>query len=755
VTAKQGADGAPESGWELRARDDRQVNAVGGRSTLSWPAEALVLDALAAAVIVSDPAGVVLYANLAAERMYGHPRSALLGSDLRELLVADADQALADDIMRQVLGGASWSGEFTVPHADGGAATVRITDSPVYRDGAVVAVVGVAEDVSAAAASRHDAERVGARLAQLTTVIAALAAAADVETVVTTVVEQAAAAVGATVSSVSLLDDDQTLRLVRIKGAPVEAGRRWASYRITDQTPASEAARTGRTVVVADRADLERRYPGLVDPVSQERAIVCLPLTAGDRRLGVISLSFPGPRVPDEPELAFLHALADVCAAALDRLAALDEARAAGDKLAFLAEASVELAGSRDLDQTLNNIARLVVPRLAEWCVVHVAEDGALRPVAVAHADPAKVIWARGLEDRYPVDPAAPTGVPRVIATGESELYPDITDEMLVAAARDEQHLRVLRQLGMRSVLIVPLTGRTGTFGALTLIGGEQGRRFTEDDQRLAEDLGRRAALAVENADAFREQSGRLAAVSRVAEAAQRAILAPVPSGIGPVRLAARYVSAAAEARVGGDLYEVVRRPSAVRLIVGDVRGKGLEAVRTATIVLGEFRAAATDLDDLPAVAVQIDRRLAPYLGDEDFVTAVLAEIDDDGGLTLATCGHPPAVVARADGRTEELGEPGSLPLGLGARPTPVTTNLAVGDRVLLYTDGILEARDPAGRFVELPEVLAGLSKGTPDQALGQVLVALNRAIDHALNDDLALLLAEFAPERPADASDR
>jgi serine phosphatase RsbU (regulator of sigma subunit) len=443
--------------------------------------------------------------------------------------------------------------------------------------------------------------------------------------------------------------------------------------------------------------------------------------------------------------MALLHALADVCAQALDRLAALAEARAAADKLAFLADASVELAGSRDVDGTLNSIARLVVPRLADWCVVHLAEERGLRPVTVTHADPAKAAWARGVDERYPVDPHAPTGVPRVIATGVSERYPDITDEMLLAAARDEEHLRLLRQLGMRSVLIVPLTGRTGTFGAVTMITGEKRRGFTEDDRRLAEDLVRRAALAVENADAFRVQSGRLAAVSRVAEAAQRAILAPVPSRIEAVRLAARYVSAAAEARVGGDLYEIARRPGAVRLIVGDVRGKGLEAVRTATVVLGEFRAAA-DLDDLTTAAVQIDRRLTPYLGDEDFVTAVLAEIDDTGRLTLATCGHPPAIIARADGSTEEIGKPGSPPLGLGARPTPVTAALTPGDRILFYTDGILEARDPQDRFVELPEVLADLANGTPDQALDRVLLTLYRAIGHQLDDDLALVLAEFAP---------
>ena len=122
---------------------------------------------------------------------------------------------------------------------------------------------------------------------------------------------------------------------------------------------------------------------------------MCLPLAVGDRPLGVISLSFADARVPDEPEMEFLGALADICAQALDRLAALDDAGRAADKLAFLAEASVELAGSVDFTRTLNNVARLVVPRLADWCVVHVVEEDRYRPVAVAHVDPTKVAWAR------------------------------------------------------------------------------------------------------------------------------------------------------------------------------------------------------------------------------------------------------------------------------------------------------------------------------------------------------------------------
>src|SRR4029079_14703861 len=158
------------------------------------------------------------------------------------------------------------------------------------------------------------------------------------------------------------------------------------------------------------------------------------------------------------------------------------------------------------------------------------------------------------------------------------------------------------------------------------------------------------------------------AAITRVAEAAQQAILAPVPPQVGPVALAGAYVSAAREALVGGALYDVFTGPGWVRLLIGDVRGKGLEAVRLATVVLGYFRAAAVERDDIAAVARQMETRMRPYLGDEDFVTALIAEIDSDGLASVVCCGHPPAMVY-AGGERSFLGAADSLPLGLGADP--------------------------------------------------------------------------------------
>ena len=169
----------------------------------------------------------------------------------------------------------------------------------------------------------------------------------------------------------------------------------------------------------------------------------------------------------DRDELAFLASLADAAAQAIDRARAQAAAREASDKLTFLADASAELASSLDYRSTLTQVARLVVPRLADWCGIQVVEDGVYETVAVAHVDPAKVSLAEEMQRRYPTDPDSRVGVPNVIRTGVSELYADVTRRHAAAGALDDEHLRLMRQVGMSSVLIVPLTGRRETFGAL------------------------------------------------------------------------------------------------------------------------------------------------------------------------------------------------------------------------------------------------------------------------------------------------
>ncbi len=171
----------------------------------------------------------------------------------------------------------------------------------------------------------------------------------------------------------------------------------------------------------------------------------------------------------------------------------------------FLAEASNLLAAGLDYNVTLDHVVRSTVPVLADWAAVDVVEGDAWRRVAVAHVDPAKIELAHQLQSRYPVDGAAPSGVPQVIRTGRSELYRDITDEMLAAVSVDGEHLRLMRGLGLRSAIIVPLVSRGRSVGALTLVQAESGRSFRERDLSTAEELGRRAATAVDNARLFTE----------------------------------------------------------------------------------------------------------------------------------------------------------------------------------------------------------------------------------------------------------
>ncbi len=173
----------------------------------------------------------------------------------------------------------------------------------------------------------------------------------------------------------------------------------------------------------------------------------------------------------------------------------------ANQRRQFLSEASTILSASLDHRETLSRIAQLVVPRLADWCSVEILDDAdQLQQVGVAHTDPFKVQLARDLRERYPLDPDAARGVPNVIRSGRSEHYAEISDEMLVQGARDAEHLRLLRELQLRSAIVVPIPGGKRALGAITMVFSESGRRYSLDDLSFAEELARRASTPIKNA---------------------------------------------------------------------------------------------------------------------------------------------------------------------------------------------------------------------------------------------------------------
>jgi PAS domain S-box-containing protein len=196
-----------------------------------------------------------------------------------------------------------------------------------------------------------------------------------------------------------------------------------------------------------------------------------------------------------------------------ERARLLDAERRARERLAFVAEASRVLASSLDYETTLQRVASLAVPELTDWCALDVvADDGLLRRLAVAHVDPAKAELARRVTERYPPDPDAPRGVYDVVRSGRPELVSEVTDEMIDDAAQDEEHERLMRELGLGSYLAVPIRARGRVLGVLTFVAAEVGR-FDEEDLALAEDVARRAATAIENARLYGEARRRARAV--------------------------------------------------------------------------------------------------------------------------------------------------------------------------------------------------------------------------------------------------
>ena len=171
----------------------------------------------------------------------------------------------------------------------------------------------------------------------------------------------------------------------------------------------------------------------------------------------------------------------------------------------LLSDASRVLASTLEYEKTLHTIARLAVGDLADWCAVDLVQPGGtVRQAVVSHVDEEKIKWAKELNKRYPPDYGRPTGVGHVIRTGEPELYPEISDDMLVAAARDEGHLAMMRELQIKSALIVPMIARGRTLGALTLISTQKGRRYSDADMALAMEIATRAAIAIDNAQLYR-----------------------------------------------------------------------------------------------------------------------------------------------------------------------------------------------------------------------------------------------------------
>jgi PAS domain S-box-containing protein len=408
---------------------------------------------------------------------------------------------------------------------------------------------------------------------------------------------------------------------------------------------------------------------------------------------------------------------------------------------AFLAKAGAILASSLDYEQTLRNVAELAVPNIADWCAVDLLdEDGDRRTVAVAHIDPERRGLAEELRSYVPdrLDPDQGMGL--VLHTGAAVLYPEVSDEMLEQAAIDDRHLELLRAVGFRSVLIVAMRLGERILGAMTLVSAESARVLDEFDLELAEQTGARAAVAIENSRLYSERS-------LIARTLQQSLLPERLPEIPGYELSSFYLPAIEASMVGGDFYDVWPVDGSWMMIIGDVTGKGIQAAALTALVRHTMRA-ASEFDSSPAsLLALVDGTLKkrPALS---VCTALCLRLHGDE-LTIAIGGHPWPLHITPDG-VREVGEHGPL-LGAfaDARWRDLTLVLERGSTLMLYTDGITDARDGKAERFGLPRLRATLEQ-LCDRPAAEILQGVTRTLEEFQSASHADDIAAIAVRRIA-----
>ncbi|SER98374.1 Serine phosphatase RsbU, regulator of sigma subunit [Pedococcus cremeus] len=568
-------------------------------------------------------------------------------------------------------------------------------------------------------------------LARLARVTSELATADSVEAVKQIIVTHAADAVGAPIATLSLRDDEDTLRIIGLRGLEEHQADRWRRYPVGTATPSSRAVVTGKTVTAVGRTEMLEHFPELRTTLEGDQSVVGLPLRSADHTMGAIGLSFPGDRRLTSAELEFLEIVADTCAQALERINALEEAANQTAKLAFLADAAGELASSLDYETTLARVARLAVPRFADWCAIDLVNGTRLHRVAVAHVDPAKVELARTLQDAYPPDPDSPVGPWEVVRSGNPLLIAEITPEMLEAVATDEEQVRIARELQLCSALTVPLAARGKVFGVITWVYAESGRHFGSDDVAFAEDLARRAAVAIDNAELH---SQTLAAAVEL----QRAVLPEALPALPGWELASHY-SPSGRTEVGGDFYDAIPLGGGrIAVFVGDVMGRGVHAAAAMAQMRAAVRAYAAVDPSPEAVLRSLDIMLARYPSEQLVTLLYLVLNPRHDELMVANAGHPPAVLLRSDLSTEQLPWADGAPLGVGRRRRGLSRmSFRTGDTLVAFTDGLIERRDEdiEQGMKRVHEAMPAMAGSSLDTALDHLVTQLRLELH---DDDVA-----------------
>jgi PAS domain S-box-containing protein len=410
-------------------------------------------------------------------------------------------------------------------------------------------------------------------------------------------------------------------------------------------------------------------------------------------------------------------------------------------RLAFLAHAGLMIDVSLDLEETVRRLVGLTVPELAELAVIDlVNEDGAIYGAVAASGDRDQAAALEQVRREHPIDASSSHPVAEVLRSGNAMLLPKMEPDRLREFATAPEHFELMMQLRYESAIVVPLTARSRVLGTLSLLRMQDDNPYDRNDLLLAETLGRRAALALENARLY-------ASTRHIARTLQQSLLPRAMPEIPCVQLAARYRAAAEGQDVGGDFYDAFQiDEDRWGIAIGDVCGKGPEAAALTALARHTIRAVA-DRGPRQVLTMLNDAVLRDQGTDERFLTALFAELRHAGDglvLDLAAAGHPAPIVVRDDGQIEPVAVQGAL-IGVitNVDYEPARVELGVGDKVLLYTDGLADARAPDVVLSE--DDLAAMLSEAGDlggQELAQFLESRATG-DAEARDDIAILVLE------------
>ncbi len=674
-----------------------------------------ILDRAHNAVVSMDQLGRVSYWNPSAERMFGISREEVIGRPVAELIIPERfrerheaglqrflSEGVAPMLDRRV--------ELAALRRDGSEFPVEMTISAEQQDGEW-SFTAFVQDISERRESEHERDRLVAELRE-----ALLGSERRFE-----------ATVGSLSDPVTIRDREDRI-IYANRAALAHLG--FESIEELRATPPGQIM-ADYVVTGEDGGEVSMDQIPSVQLLRGEGAEPLVIRTV-DRRTGVEhwNLLKAAPLRDDAGEIeATIMVIEDIT-----------EQKRAEQRSAFLAQASEVLASSLDYEQTLRNVARLAVPQIVDWCAVDLIDaDGYRVPVAVAHADPARLKLAEELRAYEPerLDPERGLGL--VLRTGEPLLYPEIGDEMLVETALDERHLKLLRSVGLRSAVVVPMRIGRETLGAMTLVSAESGRVLDHSDMGLAEQLAARAAVAIENSRIYSERS-------RIAHTLQQSLLPETLPQIPGYELASVYIPALAGSEVGGDFYDAWAVGNSWIVAVGDVTGKGVEAAALTSLVRHTLRATAEFVTSPAELLKRLDATLKRQRG--AICTALCLRLDDDG-ITLAVGGHPLPVQLDGAG-ARQVGEYGPL-LGAfeKAEWSDVALELEDGGTLVMHTDGVTDAVGSDGQRYGVGRLHATLDR-CREMSARQIIENLAAAVEQfqvgEYADDMAALALQRVP---------